>query len=102
MEALKTLMELANMHMEGYYDKLMANLEEGKMDVHGKEQLKVPITFTTREYKEVHVITQQSTSEILGKVAETITAMVDDKSATGIINGIASIATDALDRKSVV
>lgn len=96
MEALKTLMELANMHMEGYYDKLMANLEEGKMDVHGKEQLKVPITFTTREYKEVHVITQQSTSDILGKVAESITEMVDDKSATGIINGIASIATDAL------
>lgn len=96
MEALKTLMELANMHMESYYDKLMADLKEGKMDVHGKEQLKVPITFTTREYKEVRVITTQSASEILEKVAESITEMVDDKSATSIISGIASIATDAL------
>lgn len=94
-EALNTLMELSEMHMSNYYDELLANLKEGKIG-DASQQLRVPITYVVSEYKEVRATTQDTGTNLLPAILETIGGMVDDKSTDGILNGIGSIVQDAL------
>ena len=94
-EALKTLMELSEMHMSNYYDALLADLKEGKIG-DASQQLRVPITYMLKEYKEVRATTKDTATNLFSKILETIGGMVDDKSTDGILNGIGSIVQDAL------
>lgn len=94
-EALNTLMELVEMHLNDYYDTLIEGLKEGKIG-EPNQQLRVPITYVMKEYKEVRAVTEDAATNLLSKIVETIGDMVDDKSTEGILNGIVSIVQDAL------
>lgn len=94
-EALNTLMELSEMHMSNYYEALLADLKEGKIG-DPSQQLRVPITYVTKEYKEVRATTKDTATNLFSKILETVGDMVDDKSTDGILKGIGSIVQDAL------
>lgn len=94
-ESLNILMELSEMHMSNYYDALLADLKEGKIG-DPSQQLRVPITYVVKEYKEVRAVTKDTATDLLPKILETVGQMVEDKSTDGILKGIGSIVQDAL------
>lgn len=92
-ESLHLLMSLAENKMNLLQDEIVMKLKDDK----SPDALRVPITKIISTYVEARAITKEQTSEILLKVSKTIENMITDHSATGIVNGMAKLATDALD-----
>ena len=80
-EALNTLMELSEMNMSNYYNTLIEELKEGKIG-EPSQQLRVPITYVIRDYKEVRATTKDTATNLFSKILETVGDMVDDKTPT--------------------
>lgn len=92
-ENLHILMSLADSKLKQFQDEIVMDLKNGKTT----DDLTVPITKSVGTYSEARAVTADSTTDVLGEVANVIDSMVSDHSAKGVIGGIAGIAHHALD-----
>lgn len=89
-EALSILVGLAQEKANSAEDQIKLDLQTGKTT----DSLSVPITKVIDSRTEYRAVTESSASDIITDIADSISKMFSGD--TGIINGIASIANNAL------
>lgn len=90
-EQLETLAQLAESRAQVDESQIIINLKDGKTT----DDLRVPITKVIDSRKEYRVVVQETSSEIIEKIAESIKGMFQGKDE--IINSIAQLVGTALD-----
>lgn len=89
---LKVLTELAESKATIFEDEIQLNLKTGKTT----DDLTVPITKVIKKSCHYRATTSSKTSDVLQEVTIAIQDMISDSSASGIVSGVAKIATSAL------
>lgn len=91
-ENLKILMSLAESKAQIFEDDIVIDLKTGKT----VDNLTVPITKVVKKTIQYRATSSDKASDVFGEVSSAIKDMISDSSASGIVTGVAKIATNAL------
>ena len=91
-ENLHILLSLAESKAKIFEDEIILDLKTGKT----VDDLTVPITKVVKKTIQYRGMTSVDNGNVFNEVSKSITEMISDQSANGIVAGVAKIATSAL------
>ena len=91
-ETLQILTSLAASKAQIFQEEIELDLRTGKTT----DNLTIPITKIASTQEQYRATSSEKSSDVLGELSTAIQGMISDSSASGIIAGVADIASSAL------